>query len=350
MRFDPQKALEAAEMIPPGRDPGGENQGEAGRIVTELLVKQGWHVEEQKIELADKAGLRGLIIMSLLCFTPGLLLVTGKLSLEWVGLLMVFINILDCIGLRARFNQKRVNSTLLTASLEKEEKSLPCMHIAVSMQSQQLTNHSDKQWMDLKSGMIKYLAVPILLLLVSKLFYKNSTLSQLFDYLFLMSCLLSLATMEFRAFHFNKKTKALRSGKIWPENREAIGFAVELARAWAARPSNKVALRLYFAPTMHQKSVLASLDGPLIWINQPGSEPGLVISNDGTNDFLERVCQDLHIPFEKVSGAVFHQKETFVISGRVAPGATEVNPQCMLLMSQVVHQAALRWAKPAGNA
>lgn len=349
MRFDPQKALEAAEMIPPGRNPGSENHDEAGRVVSESLEKQGWRVDEQEIKLASDVGLRRLVLLCLLWAAAGLLFATGKLDLEWAAVLLVLMILLDSLGFFALLSLKYVTTTLLTFSLEKEVKSLPCVYIAVSMRSQRFTSHLNQDWTTRSLGMIKYFPVPIIILLISHLFIENRTLSRLVEYLFLMAWLCCLATLISTAFHFNRKANQLRSGKSWPENREAIGFVIELARAWAARPSNKVALRLYFVPMMVQKGSLTLSNGPLIWVEQPGSEPALVISGDGSNDLLERVCQDLRIPFETIPTAVFKEKNAFKVSGRVAAGATEVSPQCMLLMSQVIHQAALRWAKQAGG-
>lgn len=338
MRFDPLKALEYAEMIPPGRYPGGVNQEEAARICQEFLAAQGWQVHPSQGLIRLGAPLKGLAMLVLLWLAAGFLNILGYMGLYAFAGWLVLSVVLHEIGLLGWLSSRRVQTTTIHAKRNAAGESCPVVRLVVSLASQK--PYPQNRWMLYGSPLVRLAGLAVLIVTVNHLIHPTSSTQRSL----MISWWLGLAMLGYVLCKQLVSERQLRGGTIWPENREAIGFVLELARAWAQRPSQKVALELLLLPNQASFKGWA-LDENIIWVGQPGNVPRLIVANPDGNDLLASVCRDLHVPFEEVLAGEELCLYASLIAGEFAEGPQAVDPQCLALMAQVVHQAALRWAR-----
>ena len=338
MRFDPIKALEHAELIPPGRYPGGASQEEAARVCQEFLAAQGWEVEANQILTRSGAPLAGLAALVSLWLTAGLLNMTGYVGLyAFAGWLVISV-ILHQTGLLGWVTGRKVQATSLSAKLKAAGETCPVVRLVVSLASQKPYPQNRK--ITFVMPLIRLAGLAVLIVTVNHLIHPTSSTQTGL----IIIWWLGLAMLGYWLWQQFESERRLRGGMIWPENREAIGFMMELARAWAQRPSQSVALELLMLPNIETFKGWA-LEENIIWIGQPGNVPRLIVANPDGNDLLASVCRDLRIPCKEVPATADLWLYVSLLAGEFTENPQSVDPLCLALMAQVVHQAALRWAR-----
>jgi len=136
MRFDPIKALEHAELIPPGRFPGGASQEEAARVCQDFLADHGWQVEAHQSLMRSRAPLAGLSTLVLLWLAAGLLNTTGFMGFYAFAGWLVMSVILHQSGLLEWVTGCKVQATSLSAKLKAAGETCPVLRLVVSLASQ----------------------------------------------------------------------------------------------------------------------------------------------------------------------------------------------------------------------
>lgn len=333
MRFDPLKALEDAELLPPGRFPGGTSQAEATRVCQELLKSRGWEVESKRVQTIYATDLIALLYLTFLWILGGVAYLAGIVEFNWFCVWLILSVILSEIQFFRRLVSAKTNATELTATLGSALQTKPVFEVFVMLTSQKPAKLT--RWRSLISPMVRLVG---LLVTVWTANYWINPAPSLQRFIFIMWWV-GLSIYLYFLARLLDLSRQVQSGRIWPENRESIGFVLELARAWALKPSSNVALRLHFKMNDN-----CSNSEPVsgLWINQPGNSPCLWISEPAGTNLITKVCDDLRIPFEHDKAFA---RSVPTLGGIIAEGSDQVAPHVMALMSQVVHQSALRWAK-----
>lgn len=333
MRFDPIKALDDAELLPPGRFPGGTSQAEATKICQELLESRGWEVESKRVQTIYSTDLIALLYLTFLWIAGGVEYLAGTVDFNWFCVWLILSVILHEMQFFRRLVSAKTKATELTATLGSTLQTKPVFEIFVMLTSQkpaQLT-----RWKSLISPMVRLVGLLVTVWAANDWINPAPSLQR---FIFIMWWV-GLSIYLYFLARLLELSRQVQSGRIWPENRESVGFVLELARAWALKPSSSVALRLHFKMS-DDCSNSAPESG--LWINQPGNSPGLWISEPAGTNLITKVCDDLRIPFEHDKAFA---RSLPTLGGIIAEGPEQVAPHGMALMSQVVHQSALRWAK-----
>ncbi|MEI7923482.1 MAG: hypothetical protein WCJ40_16350 [Planctomycetota bacterium] len=353
MRFDPLKALEDAELMPPGRYPGSLSQAEATRLCKDLLTRRGWLVDFQTIRVRYATDLMNMACLTFFWILIGALHFGGLLELYWFCLCSITIMILHEQEFFRRWVSVKATAGEITATLEGPAQETPFFDVYVSLKSQKPIRQ--RRWQLHISPAVRLVGLQFLVWSANLWIYPSGLQERLVGIIWCGS----LGIFVCFLYRLLKLYREEQNGKIWPENRESIGFVLELARAWAMKPSSSVRLRLHFKACQNGEdqspqsepsgSLMASGDArgfsgmSQLWVCQPGNLPKLGISELAGTCLLISVCTDLRIPFDDQSS--LNSKAFSEIGGMLEDGRSEVDPQSMIWMAQVLHQSALRWSK-----
>ena len=334
MRFDPIKALDDAELLPPGRFPGGTSQAEATQICQELLESRGWEVESKRVQTIYATDLIALLYLTFLWIAGGVAYLTGFVDFNWFCVWLILSVILHEMQFFRRLVSAKTKATELTATLGSTLQTKPVFEIFVMLTSQKPAQLM--RWKSLISPMVRLVGLLVTVWAANDWINPAPSLQR---FIFIMWWV-GLSIYLYFLARLLELSRQVQSGRIWPENRESVGFVLELARAWALKPSSSVALRLHFKMSDDCIDTKSAFSG--IWIHQPGNSPKLWVGEVAGTNLISKACEDLRIPFEH-SDALPHSFPR--LGGMIEDGPEQSDPNVLSLMSQVVHQAALRWAK-----